>query len=206
MTLASRFLGPFLLLTVAGVSLAAVTASDGTAAAPGCASFRSQADAQDYFVAQGGGPRQRVGNLDPDRDGVACEELPAPFKGFATIGYNLKRKFFYGAVKMPPAAAGAAGEDLACLYGNRHFAEGPRQLKVYRARPGPDLAVTEAVGAAAEPSGSSLLWKADKKVLVPGRYYAAFEERIPLSPYGANECPGFQSAEVPLPKPQSVAS
>jgi hypothetical protein len=194
-----------LLLPAAALALSALSATDGTAATPSCLSFRSQADAQDYFVTQGG-PRQRIGNLDPDRDGVACEELSAPFKGFATIGYSLKRQFFYGVVRMPPAAAGAAGGDLSCLYGNRHFAEGPRQLKVYRARPGPDLAVTDAVGAAAEPSSSSLIWKANKKALVPGRYYAAFEERIPLSPYGANECPGFQSAEVLLPKPQSVAS
>ena len=110
----------------------AVPSGTGAAAVPGCASFRSQADAQDYFAAMGGGPRRPVGGLDGDRDGVACEDAPPPFKGFATIGYNPKKGFFYGTVSMPPAAAAPAGERSACLYGNRHFVEGPRLLRVYR--------------------------------------------------------------------------
>jgi hypothetical protein len=189
-----------LALATASVLLVAwVTAVSGSAATPGCASFGRQAEAQDYFAERGGSPRHRVGDLDRDRDGVACEELPAPFKGFATIGYNLKRNFFYGTVAMPPAAAAAAGEKLACLYGNRHFAEGPRLLKVYRVQPGPDQAVTDVFPAEAKPSSGYLIWKAEKKVVVRDRYYVAFEERVPISPYGANECPGFRSAEVALP-------
>lgn len=187
------------LTTAAALLLAAGLAASATAATPGCASFRSQAEAQGYFAELGGGPHQRVGDLDDDRDGVACEERPAPYQGFATLGYNLKRQFFYGTVSMPPATAALAGEKFACLYGNRHFAEGPRLLRIYRVQPGPDQAVTETIGAEAKPGSSRLIWKADKKVVVRGHYYAAFEERVPISPYGPNECPGFRSAEVGLP-------
>jgi hypothetical protein len=70
---------------------------------------------------------------------------------------------------------------------------------VFRVGPGADRAVTEAVGAEAKPSTGQLIWKADKQVVPAGRYYAAFEERVPLTPYGANECPGFRSREASLP-------
>jgi hypothetical protein len=190
-----------LLLFAAGAALLAIAVPPGSAAAPmpGCPSFRSQASAQQYFTDLGGSPRRPAGDLDDDRDGVACEESPAPYKGFATLGYNLKKRFFYGTVSMPPGAAAAAGEKFACLYGNRHFAEGPRLLKIYRVAPGPDQAVTDPVGAEARPASSRLIWKADKETVAPGRYYVAFEERVPISPYGPNECPGFRSAEVSLP-------
>ena len=190
-----------LLLLATGLVLlaAGALAGGGDAATPGCAFFRSQAEAQVYFVEQGGSPRQRVGDLDADRDGVACEELSAPYKGFATLGYNLRKRFFYGAVSMPPGAAAAAGEKFACLYGNRHFAEGPRLLKIFRVQSGPDLAVTDAIGAEARPGGSRLIWKAEKERVVSAHYYVSFEERVPISPYGPNECPGFRSAEVGLP-------
>jgi hypothetical protein len=94
---------------------------------------------------------------------------------------------------------GVEGEGFPCLYGNRHFAEGPRLLTVFRAQPGADRPVTGAVGAEAKPGSGRLVWKADKKVVVAGSYYAAFEERVPLSPYGPNECPGFSSRETRLP-------
>jgi hypothetical protein len=49
-----------------------------------CADFASQADAQAYFLANGGGgngtPGTGVPNLDADRNGIACDqgELPCP--------------------------------------------------------------------------------------------------------------------------------
>jgi hypothetical protein len=51
----------------------------------------------------------------------------------------------------------------------------------------------EGVGTEAQEGSGRLLWRANKTLRRPGRYYAAFEERIPLSPYGANQCPGFSS-------------
>jgi hypothetical protein len=175
----------------------------GAPAPPGCDSFGSQAAAQEYFAALGGGPRSPVGELDDDRDGVACEGLPGPYEGFATIGYS-RKKFLYGTASLPPAGGG--GEGFPCLYGNRHFVDGPRLLTVFKVQPGPDPAVTRAVGAEAKPASGRLVWKVEKKLLVDGRYYAAFEARQPLSPYGPNECPGFDSGETKLPKPQPAAS
>jgi hypothetical protein len=177
-----------------GIGLAA---GDGAAATPGCASYSTQAAAQNYFVSAGGDPRKSVGGLDADRDGVACEELPGPYKGFATLGYNVNRRFFYGAAAIPPAGAG--GEGFPCLLGNRHFADGPRLLTVFRVTPGEDQPMTEEVGTAADSSSGRLVWKKDVRTIPAGRYYAAFEARIPLAPYGPNECPGFNSATVTLP-------
>jgi hypothetical protein len=172
------------------------TASGGAATAPGCASFHSQAEAQEYFREQGGSPRRHVGSLDPDHDGVACEGLGAPYQGYATLGYDFAKSFFYGTVAMPPLAAGSG---YACLQGDTHFPEDPRRLNVYRERPGPDreLFGEFGPGAAADPSNGHLVWKASK-ALVPGRYYVRFEERIPSTPYGRTECPAFRSATVEL--------
>jgi hypothetical protein len=173
--------------------LAALGPSGGAAAVRGCPSFASQAEAQQYFVEADGAPSRSVGGLDPDHDGVACEGLPGPYEGYATIGYNLSKRFFYGTAAMPSEASG--GEGFACLYGNRHFPDAARRLNVYRVRPGHDepLFGSDGVGAAVEEGDGRLLWKADRVLHGPGRYYAAFEERIPLAPYGANECPGFSS-------------
>lgn len=181
--------------TAAALVITVLAAPDVDGAVPGCPSFGSQAAAQDYFVAAGGNPRKRVGSLDPDRDGVACEGQPGPYKGFTTIGYNKRKKFLYGLASMPSSAAGG----FPCLEGNPAFPDGPRRLNVYRAQPGADLLVLGPVGAASDSNTGRLVWKADKAVLAPGRYYAVFEERIPLAPYGPNECPGFRSAEVGLP-------
>ncbi len=173
-------------------------AMDAGAAARGCNSFPTQAAAQDYFVESGGGPQQPVGKLDDDRDGVACEGKPGPYKGFATIGYNLKKKFFYGTASMPPLE-GAAG--FPCMEGNPAFPDGPRRLNVYRVAPGPDPLVFGPIGTEARASSGRLLWKADKATVADGRYYAVFEEKIRMTPYGANECPGFRSAEIAPPPP-----
>src|SRR5690349_7781655 len=91
------------------VVLALTAASSGAAAVPGCGAFKAQGDAQDAFLGAGGDPGRNVGGMDPDRDGVACEELAAPYKGFATIGYNRKRAFLYGVATMPmPPGGGVA--------------------------------------------------------------------------------------------------
>jgi hypothetical protein len=177
---------------------AANAAGDG-AVVRKCPSFESQASAQAYLAELGGGPGKLVGNLDDDRDGVACEGLPGPYQGFATIAYNAKRKFLYGVATMPSIGAGRSG--FACLEGNRFDPEGPRRLNVYAERPGEDTALLDSYGQGAEarPASGRLLWKVDKARLAPGRYYVAFEERIRLSPYGRNECPGFRSRAVTLP-------
>ncbi len=191
-------------IAVALLSSLALTDAGAVTPVPGCPSFRSQAEAQQHFSYLGGSPKRRVGDLDPDRDGVACEDSPSPYTGYATIGYNRKRGFFYGTVTMPPAtAAPAAGEKFACLYGNRHFPEGPRLLRIYRVTAKGPIPVTGAFGAEARPQSSRLLWKEERRKILPSRYYAEFEERVPISPYGANECPGFRSAEVRLPPPLS---
>ncbi len=163
-------------------------------AARGCASFHSQAEAQEYFRLQGGSPSRGVGNLDPDHDGVACEGLGAPYAGYATLGYNRAKRFFYGTVAMPPVAGGG----FACLKGDSHFPGDPRRFNIYRERPGPDKRLFGEYGRGAEvlPSGR-LAWRADGS-LVPGRYYVLFEERSPSTPYGPPECPSFRSATIPL--------
>jgi hypothetical protein len=166
------------------------------AAAQRCGGFASQAAAQDHFLAAGGSPGRRVGALDPDRDGVACEGLGGPFKGYATIGFSKSKRFFYGAVTMPPDPAGG----FACLDGNPHYPEGPRILTVYRARPGRDRAVTGEVAAEARRESGRLAWKAPRTRVTRGRYYAVFAERQRLKPSGPNLCPGFPSAARVLPE------
>jgi len=168
--------------------------SGGIAAVMRCSAFGSQAAAQDHLIAAGGGPGRRVGGLDRDRGGVACEGLGAPFKGYASIGFHRGKRFFYGTVAMPPDPA--TGRQ-ACLLGNPHFPDGPRVLTVFRARRGPDRAVTGEIGA--EVRGTRLVWKAAKGAIPRARYYAVFAERQPLRPYGPNQCPGFSSAPRLLP-------
>jgi Excalibur calcium-binding domain len=186
------------LATVAG-AVALLAPESGAAPARHCGSFASQAAAQAYFVGLGGDPRTAIDHLDADRDGVACEGLPGPYKGFAGFGYNKRRNFFYGNAWMP--AAEFEGERFACLHGNEHFPEGPRRLNVYRVAPGPDKPLHKrkfGVGAEANTRTGRLTWKIDAKH-VRGRYYVAFEERIPLHPYGRNQCPGFHSRMIELP-------
>lgn len=176
-------------------AIAALTGS-GTAAVSGCSGFPSQAAAQQRFTEEGGGPAHDVGGLDGDGDGVVCEGLPGPFAGYATIGYNRKRGFLYGTASMPPKGSGGG---FACLYGNPHFPEGPRQLKVYAARRGGDVAISRVLAAEAKPQSGRLLWKFDHAEVPAGRYYVVFEEQQRLSPYRPSECPGFSSRETPLP-------
>jgi hypothetical protein len=188
------------LLSALGAALLAVSASPGSGAAavPACASFPSQAAAQEHLAALGTGPG-RVGRLDSDGDGIACEGLAGPYKGFVTIGYSPSRRFFFGAVSMPPDVAGG----FACLEGNRHFADAPRLLAIYRVQPGSDLEVVSEVPTGAQAGSGRLLWKAEKGPIAPGLYYAEVEARIPLTPYGGNDCPGFRSRVAMLPPPAS---
>ena len=189
---------PTFAIALAALALALMVPAAGGAgkAVPGCPSFSSQAEAQELFVELGGSGSRNASGLDGDGDGVACEGLSGPYAGFATIGYHRVRGFFYGAASMP-----ATTEGFACMSGNRSFPEGPRRLRVYRVRPGPDLAVSRLLRAEALEASGRLRWKLEK-ALVPGRYYAAFEERQPEGPYRPPECPGFSSAQVLLPQPR----
>lgn len=188
------------LVAACALALAIWAPAGGDAApTPGCPSFSSQADAQSYFVEQGGSAIRSVGRLDPDGDGVACEGLGAPYEGLATLGYNKKRQFFFGVASMPPLASGDG--KFACLSGNRRWPDGPRWVNLYRVAPGGDVSILGPHMASAEavPASGRLVWKVDKPLRLPGRYYAAFEEAVRSSPYGPNPCPEFRSRIVTLP-------
>lgn len=60
-----------------GVTLVSV-ASPAHAKDMNCSDFDSQAQAQNYFENNGGGPNNNVDGLDADGDGVACESNPCP--------------------------------------------------------------------------------------------------------------------------------
>jgi hypothetical protein len=173
-------------------------ASGDASASPRCPSFESQADAQTYFFESGGSPSNDVSRLDADRDGVACEGLGAPYQGFATLGFNRKRGFFYGVASMPPLVSGQG--EYACLTGNRFDPESARLLRIYRVRASGDVAVFGGRTRPAEvrPSGK-LVWKADWDLPGPGRYYVAFEAAMKTRPYGPAPCPEFRSRTVSLP-------
>jgi len=166
-----------------------------------CAAFKSQAAAQSYFLRHGGRRGKPVGRLDGDRDGIACESLAGAYAGYANLGYSKRKRFFYGFAWMPADPDSESG--FACLYGNLHFPDGPRTLGVYRVRPrgrGPVRVRDAEVATQADPANGHLVWKLQAG-LAPGRYFAAFDQRIPLTPYGGNECPGFRSPTVTLPRP-----
>ena len=189
------------LLALAAVGLLPWTpGGSAPAASLSCVSFAAQADAQASFATRGGTPVRPVGDLDPDRDGIACEGLPAPYAGYATLGYNRKGGFLYGVASMPAAPDGE--ERFPCLRGNGKGPEGPRRLSVYRVDPGGDRRILGAIGAEARPESGHLVWKVDRATLVPGIYYVAFREAIPLTPYGRSKCPTFRSRQVRLPAPR----
>jgi hypothetical protein len=185
----SGVLGAIALLTFTGSA---------TSAPPRCPSFGSQAEAQAAFLELGGRPGDDVGGLDGNANGVACEALAGPYAGYATIAFNKRRGFLYGVATLPLTEAG-----YQCLLGNRFDPETPRRLNVYRERPGADKAILgDGIGTAADPNTGKIVWKAVKPNLPPGRYYAAFEARIATSPYGRNQCPGFESRPTLLPGPK----
>jgi len=115
------------------------------------------------------------------------------------LGYNRAQGFFYGTATMPRDGSGG----FACLQGNRHFPDGPRLLRIYRVRRGPDRPVSRDIAAAVEENGT-LIWKLERKRVPRARYYVVFEAKIPTAPYAPTECPGFRSRAVVLPKPQGV--
>lgn len=179
-------------------SLGLFKAAGGSAAPGSCAGFANQAAAQSYFVGEGGGPGRNVDGLDGDRDGVACEELGRPYKGYATIGWNKAKRFFYGVATMPKGPDGVS----RCLYGNGQEPNGARELKLYRVRPGADRSLLPEVPAAyalAQPASGKLIWKAERPSLAPGQYYVVFDESIRRGPYEGIECPGFASLPQQLP-------
>ncbi len=191
-------------LALAGIACALCLlgfASSGAAAVPGCGSFPAQADAQDAFIELGGKPRHPVGKLDPDRDGVACEGLRAPYKGYATIGYNREKQFFYGVATMPRRSGGPG---FRCMFGNRRFPDAPRKVDIFKVTPqGDKRLLAEFKGKAeAQPNTGRLFWKAERPNPPFGRYYVAFEARVPATPYGRNECPAFTSQPTLLPRPR----
>ncbi len=56
-----------------------------------CKNFASQAEAQAYFEAHGGNPRNNVDNLDRNHNGIACEVYPygragSPIPGWLQAG------------------------------------------------------------------------------------------------------------------------
>jgi hypothetical protein len=191
-----------LTMLVGAVGLLAFAAGGGAAAVPGCTSYGSQGAAQDEFLELGGSPARNPGNLDHDGDGVACEGLSGPYKGYATIGYNREKQFFYGVATMPPSGTGESG--FPCMYGNRRFPDAPRRVDIYRVTPQGDKPLLGEFKGKAEArlERGQLLWKAPKGNPPFGRYYVSFEPRVPLNAYGANECPSFSSRPTLLPRPR----
>jgi hypothetical protein len=185
----------FALATLCALVLLVLPAG-GAAAPRKCGFFESQADAQTYFQQRGGSPRHGVGSLDPDGDGVACEELDAPYIGFATVGYNRPRDFFWGALAMPRTGEG----EFACLEGNPHFADGPRLVRLMQEKPGRDRPLFHSVRTEVRKATGRLVWKVNVKLPGSGRYYARFAEKLRLRPFGPNECPAFRSRPAALPK------
>lgn len=188
-------------LAIAAGILALAPAGASASSPRGCPSFASQAASQAYFLGLDGSPTHAVGTLDEDSDGVACEQLEAPYAGFAKFGYNRTRGFFFGYAAMPQIAEPEEPSVYPCMVGNRHFPDGPRRLNVYRALPGPDKALfpRNGIGAEARAESGHLVWKANRAEVLPGRYYVEFEERVRLQPSGENECPAFRSHAVQLP-------
>jgi hypothetical protein len=188
-------------LGILWAALAVGSATGEPAAARACGSFDSQAAAQAYSLGAGGSPGHAVGDLDPDHDGVACEALPRPYAGYATIAYNRKRGFLFGVATMPARAGGG----YACLTGNAGESGGIRRVHVYRGAPGSGqpLPGDDVAAAEAKPRSGHLLWKLDRAALPPGTYYASFEGRYWPHPAGSSECPAFSSRPTELPSARS---
>jgi len=152
---------------------------------------RDQAAAQDYLLRHGGGPGQKVGGLDSDRDGVACERLSGPYKGFVAIAYQQRKKFFYGSAAMPEVRGGS--ERFACLKGNSTLAEGPRRLNIYMVG-GKQPLLSKSKATEPNEQTGRFPWKAEAKG-VKGRFYAEFEAAASTTGE-KTECPAFRSRAV----------
>ena len=66
------------MLAVAAIASARSATAGSASADKDCSDFANQAQAQSYFVSNGGSPSNDFDNLDADHDGVACESLPCP--------------------------------------------------------------------------------------------------------------------------------
>ncbi len=198
-------LGIAALASLTGALALAFGAAGSGAAAPGCGAFKAQADAQDAFLEAGGSPERNAGSMDPDRDGVACEDLSAPYKGYATIGYNRKRQFFYGIATMPVPPGSAAAP---CMFGNKNFPDASRRLNIFKVRADGDkpLLGRYRAGVEARPEEGKLIWKVERGNLIAAKYYVSFDERIRTSPNGRNPCPGFSSRPTLLPRPKDPSA
>jgi hypothetical protein len=181
------------LACVVGIAALAVTTGVGAKSIRKCKTFANQAAAQDYLLRHGGGPGQKVGGLDSDSDGVACERLGGPYKGFVAIAYQQRQKFLYGFAAMPEVRGGP--ERFACLEGNANFPDGPRRLNIYRVGTGkkhPLLSKSKATEP--NPQTGRFPWKIEAKG-VKGRFYAEFEAATSTTGE-KTECPAFRSRAV----------
>lgn len=180
------------LACVVGVAALAPATGAGAKSIRKCKTFANQAAAQDYLLRHGGGPGQKVGGLDSDRDGVACERLQGPYKGFVAISYQQRKKFFYGFAAMPEVRGGG-DERFACLKGNSKLAEGPRRLNIYKVGGKQPLLSNSKATEPNERTGH-FPWKIEAKG-AKGRFYAKFEAATSTTGE-KTECPAFRSRAV----------
>lgn len=92
-----------------------------------CSDFASQAAAQNYFLSHGG-PGQDPAGLDPDRDGLACESNPPPYRGLITINDTQAANtghYFTGRVRSVSASRIT-----------------PRTVRIFRVKDGPDRLIS----------------------------------------------------------------
>jgi hypothetical protein len=171
-----------------------------------CSSFASQAAAQDYFFKRGGSPGHKVGGLDPDRNGVACERLDPPYKGYVEAAYEERRRFFYGDISTPKGKEG----DYPCIYKNANKEITRRVIvyKVRRGRPGLPLSPKggeergedDAFSKGTAPSGRSggLIWKVAPKGRIRGLFYVGVPQSESDKGGPVEDCPAFRSRMIRL--------
>jgi len=168
-----------------------------------CSSFANQAAAQDYFFKRGGSPRHKVGGLDPDRNGVACERLDPPYKGYVEAAYEERRRFFYGDIATPKGREG----DYPCLYKNTKK-QITRRVIVYRVRRGkPNIpllpkggkergADDASKGTTRGGGSGGLIWKLAPKGRIRGLFYVGVPQSESEKGGPIEDCPGFRSRAV----------
>lgn len=173
-----------------------------------CSSFANQAAAQDYFFKRRGSPRHKVGGLDPDRNGVACERLDPPYKGYVEAAYEERRRFFYGDISTPKGKEG----DYPCLYKNPNpLMKITRRVSVFKVRRGkPDVPLspkggkargeddTTSKGTAPGGGAGGLIWKVAPKGRIAGRFYVGVLRSETEKGGPAEDCPAFRSRVIRL--------
>lgn len=178
-------------VTIAFVAVVLVTGNASGAGGPKCSSFSSQEKAQDSFFSHGGSSSNRIGALDSDHDGVACEKLPGPNKGSVAMSYEARRKFFYGDVSIPEGQH----HDFPCLYKNpiEKIYRRVALYKVGRKAPFTDLKGTAKAGA------GTLIWKLEAKGSVKGKFYVSVPQSETERAGPSEECPEFRSRSIEVP-------